>query len=73
MWSLRMWIATFGLDSASLLHTKNHLSIRPAVYNQNVTIHIRSDHIVRQTILFSPYIIRTISSRQVMRMKKKYQ
>ena len=51
-WSLRMWIATFGLDSASLLHAKNHLSIRPAVHNQNVTIHIWSDHIVRQTILF---------------------
>ena len=51
MWSLQMWIATFGLDAASLLLTKNHLSIRPAVYNQNVTIHIRSDHIVRQTIL----------------------
>ena len=51
MWSLQMWIATFGLDSASLLLTKNHLSIRPTVYNQNVTIHI-SDRIVRQTILF---------------------
>ena len=52
MWSLWMWIATFGLDSASLFHAKNHLSIGPAVYNQNVTIHIQSDHIVRQTILF---------------------
>ena len=31
MWSLQLWIATFGLDSASLLFTKNHLSIRPAV------------------------------------------
>ena len=71
MWSLQMRIVTFWLYTAGLIDRWFLVWRRLAESSPNVAIHIQSDHIVRQTIMFL-FWINNVSLTHLENFQMKY-